>query len=178
MPEPIKEEEIPTLTRPLRKMVLLISSEIPSHTAIGVLSFFEGTVRLQGDVVLRDIVDPGQEIRIREVVGIEDDDLIDSPLQVFQGVGDGLMFHAMLEIRREELDRELGERLVRFLPHMVRYHDHPVFVRRIVLQEDALHGFLYDLVFLIGGEDDGELLEPYAPVLPVPPPKKGRQRKK
>ena len=48
------------------------------------------------------------------------------------------MFHAMLEIRREELDRELGERLVRFLPHMVRYHDHPVFVRRIVLQEDAL----------------------------------------
>ena len=177
MPEPIKEEEIPTLTRPLRKMVLLISSEIPSHTAIGVLSFLR--VRcLQGDVVLRDIVDPGQEIRIREVVGIEDDDLIDSPLQVFQGVGDGLMFHAMLEIRREELDRELGERLVRFLPHMVRYHDHPVFVRRIVLQEDALHGFLYDLVFLIGGEDDGELLEPYAPVLPVPPPKKGRQRKK
>jgi len=138
----------------------------------------EGTVRLQGDVVLRDIVDPGQEIRIREVVGIEDDDFIDSLFQVFQGVGDGFMFHAMLEIRREELDRELGERLVRFLPHMVRYHDHPVFVRRIVLQEDALHGFLYDLVFLIGGEDDGELLEPYAPVLPVPPPKKGRQRKK
>lgn len=41
----------------------------------------EGTVRLQGDVVLRDIVDPGQEIRIREVVGIEDDDLIDSPFR-------------------------------------------------------------------------------------------------
>ena len=32
-------------------------------------------MRLQGDVVLRDIVDPGQEIRIREVVGIEDDTL-------------------------------------------------------------------------------------------------------
>lgn len=78
MPEPIKEEEIPTLTRPLRKMVLLISSEIPSHTAIGVFVVLEGTVRLQGDVVLRDIVDPGQEIRIREVVGIEDDDFIDS----------------------------------------------------------------------------------------------------
>lgn len=78
MPEPIKEEEIPTLTPPLAEdgVVDLLGDTVPyRYRRIVVL---EGTVRLQGDVVLRDIVDPGQEIRIREVVGIEDDDFIDS----------------------------------------------------------------------------------------------------
>ncbi|MDD2953102.1 MAG: hypothetical protein PHC95_08045, partial [Parabacteroides sp.] len=57
--------------------------------------------------------------------------------------------------------------------HMIGYNDDTVFVFRVVLPEDMLYGFQYDLVLLIGGENNGELLEPFTPGLFVPPPGKG-----
>ena len=135
-----------------------------SLTEDGVVDFFTGTVEnghvvvgiLRTTVTLDGIVDTTEDVELREelgtddIVGIEDDHVVEVSLYLIDGILHGFSLGTLLEGGGQQYQRQRGQVSVGLRLHVVGDNDQRIEVRRIVLFQKTLHGIDDNPVLVVG----------------------------